>query len=136
MFNEILIYVFAATLAVIQLVYVVYNIVRQRQVEKKLETILMKNQEQLYNKLNHLPELTKAWKPENAHSLESYEEAYLLYFLKNKIETLEKDERRMMTKIFERKSNSDQMRYAFKLFSEAGLANLFDNYKNRKLVAK
>lgn len=102
--------------------FVISNVIKQREAEKHLESLLSKYHEQILRDLKQTQKFKQELEKNKTTSTKSYiQDELLLITLKSVIDKLGEDDRVIMEKSFGKKSDNDQKRYAHKIFNESGL---------------
>jgi len=123
-----------ASAAILQLVYLLSDILRQKKAEKNLEKLLKEHESEFHKMLSsYKKEHSKLYF--KGDSKNDFDELMMLAFVKNHINQLRTSEKSMMNKVIERKNKENQIRYVYKLISDIGFDRFFKGEKNAHVSA-
>jgi hypothetical protein len=108
--------------------FVFMNVYKQREAEKHLEILLAHDYDVILKELRYTQMISENLEKDKSNSTKRYiNNELLLISLKSFIDKLNEDDRIVMQKSFGKKSDSDQQRYALKIFEESGVSKALHN---------
>lgn len=120
--------------AVIQIIYLCYNVYRQKRAEKKLEVLIVKNENEFLKMLDEYRTKKKLLHLNSENAEVDFDQLMVITFIKNQINLLEDSEKKMMNKVIDRKTSENQKRYISKLFSDIGFNDFLNKHTHRKAI--
>ncbi|WP_179415367.1 hypothetical protein HDF19_09920 [Mucilaginibacter sp. E4BP6] len=115
-----------------QIIYLVFNIYKQKKAEKKLESLIVKNENEFLKMIEEYKTKKKLLHLNSEHAKDDFDELMLMTFVKNQINLLNESEKRMMNKVIERKNTENQKRYISKLFEDIKFNDFLNSHTHRK----